>query len=379
MDHQYAMDVTGPTGLVSEVTIKQSGSEGTASDFVSRVEVNERFSALESSIQHLIGLVSGADHEKTDTVSASGISSPPPLSAGLATLPKTNTAMSGTHINLSSSQKYQGHPATAPSFIKLADRSISASLPYQGGSATVPPISGRVSGPSHAGLTQESFINENPSAQAISVSSALAPVPGYLVDRIKQGQYVDLTLLRPCNLKRLPVAEPPQSFFSRGLKDLLPIRTFQDWSEAWAVFGGVYSKFLPDRAADMFSYFLLISSAHRDVPGIGWLEYDVAFRKHVAEKISIPWGEVMPTLWMTTVVAGGSQFSSHLLKPKPLNICYRWNSSHCPVRDCKFAHICLACRGPHPKTRCDKDFAPATQSVNPSASRDSPPSKKPRK
>ena len=379
MDHKYALDITGPTGLVSEVTTEQSGTEGTSSDMVSRVEVNKRFSALESSIQHLIGLVSGADQEKTDTVAAGVISSPSQLSAGFATLPKTNTAMSGTPINLSSGQTYQGHPATAPSFIKLADRSISASVPYKVGSASVPPISGGVPGPSHAGLAQEPLINENPSAQTISVSSALAPVPGYLVDKIKQGQYVDLTFLRPCNLKRLPVAEPPQSFFSRGLKDLLPIRTFQDWSEAWAVFGGVYSVFLPDRAADMFSYFLLISSAHRDVPGNGWLEYDVAFRKHVAEKVSIPWGEVMPTLWMTTVVARGSQFSSNLLKPKPLNICYRWNSSHCPIQDCKFAHICLACRGPHPKTRCDKDFTSSTQSVNPSASRDPPPSKKPRK
>ena len=58
------------------------------------------------------------------------------------------------------------------------------------------------------------------------------------------------------------------------------------------MFGDVYSVFLPDRAADMFSYFLLISSAHRDVPGKGWLEYDLAFRKHVAEKVSIPWGKL---------------------------------------------------------------------------------------
>ena len=290
MDHKYALDITGPSGVVSEVTTEQSGTEGTSSDIVRCVEVNKRFSALESLIQHLLGL--GADQEKTDTVAAGVISSPSQLSAALATLPKTNTAMSGSPINLSSSQTYQGHPATAPSFIKLADRSISASVPYKVGSASVPPIPGGVPGPSHAGLAQEPLINENPSAQTISVSSALAPVSGYLVDKIKQGQYVDLTLPCPCNLKRLPVAEPPQSFFSRGLKDLLPIRTFQDWSEAWAVFGDVYSVFLPDRAADMFSYFLLISSAHRDVPGKGWLEYDVAFRKHVAEKVSIPWGKL---------------------------------------------------------------------------------------
>ena len=138
MDHKYALDITGPTGVVSEVTTEQSGTEGTSSDIVRCVEVNKRFSALESLIQHLLGLFSGADQEKTDTVAAGVISSPSQLSAGLATLPKTNTAMSGSPNNLSSSQTYQGHPDTAPSFIKLADRSISASVPYKVGSASVP-------------------------------------------------------------------------------------------------------------------------------------------------------------------------------------------------------------------------------------------------
>ena len=54
------------------------------------------------------------------------------------------------------------------------------------------------------------------------------------------------------------------------------------------MFGGVYSEFFLDRAAYMFSYFLLISSAHRDVQEIGWLGYDVAFRKH-GKPFSIPW------------------------------------------------------------------------------------------
>ena len=57
------------------------------------------------------------------------------------------------------------------------------------------------------------------------------------------------------------------------------IGNFSDWAEAWAVHGAVIAKECPAKAADQVSYFLLLSSAHRDVSGLGWLEYDVGFQK----------------------------------------------------------------------------------------------------
>ncbi len=98
--------------------------------------------------------------------------------------------------------------------------------------------------------------------------------------------------------------------------------------------------------------FLLLSSAFRDIPGGGWLDYDVSFRKHVAENPSTKWGEIMPTLWMTTMMAKASA------KPKPSISarfsfpCFRWNSGSCELENCKFQHHCKSCQGPHPEIRC---------------------------
>ncbi len=77
---------------------------------------------------------------------------------------------------------------------------------------------------------------------------------------------------------------------------MLPISNCADWAEAWAVCGAVLAASQPEKR-DHFAYFLLLASAQRGIQGTGWLEYDVAFRKHAAETPSIVGGgEVMPTL-----------------------------------------------------------------------------------
>ena len=135
---------------------------------------------------------------------------------------------------------------------------------------------------------------------ACSVSTDVQPVPGYLVSKIQASQYVDLNLLRPSNLKKLPTEEPSQLQLSKLLRsDQQNITTFADWSEAWAVYVGVLAKDAPSNISSLISYFLLLSKASRDVPGPGWLEYCAAFRKQVVNNPSENWGEVSPTLWMT--------------------------------------------------------------------------------
>ena len=65
---------------------------------------------------------------------------------------------------------------------------------------------------------------------ACSVSTAVQPVPGYLVSKIQAGQY-DFNLLRPNNLKKLPTEEPSQLQLSKlPRSDLQNITTFADWS-----------------------------------------------------------------------------------------------------------------------------------------------------
>ena len=116
------------------------------------------------------------------------------------------------------------------------------------------------------------------------MSTSLPPVPGYLVGKIVNNEFVDFVLLRPCNLTKLPSSEPNSGQLAKLFKvDLLPVETFSEWAEAWAVYAGVLARKAPGNMPSLVGYFLLISSASRDFGGSGWLEYDGAFRQHAAE------------------------------------------------------------------------------------------------
>ncbi len=85
--------------------------------------------------------------------------------------------------------------------------------------------------------------------------------------------------------------------------EMLPIRDFADWAEAWVVHGAVLAANQPNKVKDhlpISCYLHQLKEASQVL--IGW-KYDVAFRKHAAETPSLVWGEVMPILWMTTVLA----------------------------------------------------------------------------
>eukprot|EP00795_Rhopilema_esculentum_P007294 gene7294-12994_t len=194
---------------------------------------------------------------------------------------------------------------------------------------------------------------------ACSVSTAVQPVPGYLVSKIQAGQYVDFNLLGPKNLKKLPTEEPSQFQLSKLLRsDLQNITTFADWSEAWAVYVGVLAKDATANISSLISYFLLLSTASRDVPGSGWLEYDAAFRKQVVNNPSENWGEVIPTLWMTTVLSQGSLKNSiregnSMTASKSSLPCFKWNDGECTMARCRYAHnVCSVCCGAHKKKNC---------------------------
>ena len=191
----------------------------------------------------------------------------------------------------------------------------------------------------------------------VKVSSALPPVPSYLVAKITEGKFIDFVLLRPCNLKKLPTAEPSPPQLSRMIRsELSPIRGFVDWAEAWAVYTGVLSSYNPSKVKDLIGYFLLLATASREVPGLGWLDYDKAFRKLAEDDPGVSWGEASPTLWVTTVITKGSlQGPRDPPASQGPNVfyCFRWNNGFCPnnVR-CRFVHQCSICKAKHPKIYC---------------------------
>ena len=78
---------------------------------------------------------------------------------------------------------------------------------------------------------------------ALSVSANCSPIPHYIVDWVIAGQFVDFTLLLPSNIDKLPKNSPSQQNLSRIIRtEMTAIRIFGDWTEAWAVYLGIFAK-----------------------------------------------------------------------------------------------------------------------------------------
>ena len=100
---------------------------------------------------------------------------------------------------------------------------------------------------------------------------------------IQKNKYMDVALLRLCNLNNLPTVKPTKD---PGLlhTDLHPIKSFVDWADAWAVYAALVAKVAPEKLAPLISYFLVVAKVHHDIPGKGWMEYDKTLALHVSLK-----------------------------------------------------------------------------------------------
>ena len=234
-------------------------------------------------------------------------------------------------------------------------------------------------------LNPQLFVTSQISEPGFSVAGVLPPVPGYIVNMVKNNIFVDFVLLRPANLNKLPPVEPVGAQLMRLLRcdknsELLPIHTFQDWAEAWIVFASLYLQFHPDKVGQLMGYFLQISKIQRDSYSGGWLAYDRLFRKRVAENPSASWSDIDVNLFISNVFktsTRSSVASSSMTIDQSTNICFFWNKGHCKFDPCRFQHVCFACKGSH---RVDECFRVSQDSFQKKSRRRSPsPESPPRK
>ena len=156
----------------------------------------------------------------------------------------------------------QAHPASAPAVLALSSDLTGPSLPARSVLHTQRVLSAL----GNASTSEQNSAlaiggSLQPSVPAVSVSTSLPPVPGYLVGKIVNNEFVDFVLLRPCNLTKLPSREPRSGQLAKMLKeDLLPVATFSEWAEAWAVYTGIIARKAPGKIRSLVGYFLLILS-----------------------------------------------------------------------------------------------------------------------
>ena len=78
------------------------------------------------------------------------------------------------------------------------------------------------------------------------VSSETFPIPGLFVEQILNNEFVEFDNLLPDNLSNDASVKNSVNFGVRKPKEVVPIRGFGDWADAWAVYVAVVAQDKPD-------------------------------------------------------------------------------------------------------------------------------------
>ena len=174
--------------------------------------------------------------------------------------------------------------------------------------ASVPLISTAMAGlPTPAAtlpLTPATLPESRREPLGVIVSPSLPLVPGKVIDKIKQGLYVDLRELMPDNaaLSKMLSEVGAVSVVQAGSK----VREIKD-PLTWAFyFLALLAMSVEDpKAKEMAAYAQLIIHLSQRHGGRGWLAYDRLFRQQATTGCSHPWNQLAPSLLATTIMTPG--------------------------------------------------------------------------
>ena len=188
-------------------------------------------------------------------------------------------------------------------------------------------------------------------------------------EKIWADEFIDLGTLLPDQETMDPwsVTISPHSMVmtSKQNKSKAPL-SFYEWNEAFMIFMDIYLEKYPHEAKNMLKYMSIIKDLF-EIKGVqAFRSYDQSFRL-LKKNYKLPWQKPIDELY-TKALNPKKQFKnvntgSFNRPPFPINrdrdgTCHQYNNQgKCTRKICTFKHICRACRGPHPKIRCQKSVS----------------------
>ncbi len=228
------------------------------------------------------------------------------------------------------------------------------------------------------------------------VGEGLPTVPKRVYERMVRGEYVDLAELCPAGaLDSLnPEPDPQHYVLTRDLQlsraRRRPIKDINTWIQCFTVYVAVRAKKSPEVVPEMLVYLLTIMRAQKEFEEPAWRLYDVAFREKAASTRNTQWSKIDPHLY-NQVFTGRARrvtFCTHCqatthtseeCKEAPprkkvavsgetgwgpsgspsveadTGICWQFNQGFCEYQpNCRFKHVCSACRRKHPFVTCTR-------------------------
>ena len=179
------------------------------------------------------------------------------------------------------------------------------------------------------------------------------------------------------------------------------ITDFHIWTECYATMAAILAAQYPDKAPQLFAYLRTITRASRNFDSAAWASYDMAFRRQAANRGSLDWGFVDTALYNEAFTGRARTITrcsfclsdthssmecpyapAEVKSPEArlssegrtgrlpvrqsaqgpagprvgmVEICRLFNSpagNQCRFPLCRYAHLCMKCRSPHPAAEC---------------------------
>ena len=195
-----------------------------------------------------------------------------------------------------------------------------------------------------------------------SFGAGLPPLPQKLIERIKEGEFIDMSELTIDHLSLSPINDTSKPSHSKRRL----VTSIIEWTQCFTNYIAILAQAQPERISDLLGYQHLILEAHLEYLGDGWLVYDCRFCQIAATRPGILWARRDGDLW--NMVFSSSQrkpycqycfASTHTSErcsgalDTPINekkvstqkprICKDWNYWQRSFPSCRFVHACLNC------------------------------------
>lgn len=228
--------------------------------------------------------------------------------------------------------------------------------------------------------------NDQISTIRLANDDLAAHIPSSIKQQIGRGEYINLALLLKgavdlaefCSGSFLKISADGRIESSqRECKD--KINSIEKWTDAFIVFSSIYLMYHPGKTHEMLHYMYNIRECAKYQGGEAWKVYDEQFRLRQALNPS-PWSQINNDLWWRCMQV---RHPNNGTQNKPatqsfMYSCNDFNSGVCRWPNCKFAHVCSKCRGPHALTNCSNSnsglppFATQSTANAPFKARDRP-------
>ncbi len=247
------------------------------------------------------------------------------------------------------------------------------------------------------------------SQPGLVLSPAAEAFPNKLVDKVRAGHFVEMKDFLADNMSLVSQLEAVQGFPAVHMLGptrprLREVTSLPTW--CYCFIGYMATLTSDPTTRDQLAYArLLIREAQRH-GGLGWLDYDRAFRQQIATDPSMRWNTLLPGLQASTILSPGqgsfctlcrmvdhtrAQCALAYLEPPipstlaaahpqgtrrrsraGVNICVSWNRGSCVFPgQCVYRHVCATCSSPDHKAK-DCTQTPENSVYKPRAPRQRP-------